>query len=69
MSEKNQSMKAFMPALGLVFGSGAGVIITVLCDFKIAFGVIIGAAAGLMIGLVFSHLYHGKNKPQDGDNA
>lgn len=69
MSKKNQSLKAFLPALGLVFGAGAGALIAVVYGFRIAFGIVIGAAAGLLIGLVFSHLYQGRNKPQDGDDA
>lgn len=69
MSKKNVSMNIFLPALRLVFGAGVGTVISVLCDFQIAIGVVIGSAAGLLIGLVFSNLSVDRNKPQGGDGA
>ncbi|NLL45320.1 MAG: hypothetical protein GX250_00745 [Clostridiales bacterium] len=69
MPKDKKSMKAFLPALGLVFGAALGIGVSVLFDFQIAFGAVFGAAAGLLIGLVYLSLSRGKNKPQDGDGA
>ncbi|HHX74773.1 MAG TPA: hypothetical protein GX699_07705 [Firmicutes bacterium] len=69
MFKKSESMKRFLPAPGLVFGAGVGTVISVLCNFQIALGVVLGAAAGLLITLVFSNLSRGENRPPDGDGA
>jgi predicted MFS family arabinose efflux permease len=65
MQFKIKSMKAFLPALGLVFGATAGTIISVLCGFQIPFGIVIGAAAGLLFGLAILNL--SADKKQDSD--
>lgn len=69
MTEKNASMKAFLPALGIVFGAAAGLLICVLCNFQITFGAAFGAAVGLLIGLALFNLLRKKDTPQSGDGA
>jgi hypothetical protein len=42
--------------LGIVFGSGVGILASMLYSFHITAGIICGAAAGLLIGLITSIL-------------
>jgi predicted MFS family arabinose efflux permease len=66
MSKKNKPMKAFLPPLGIVFGTAIGVVISVIWNFKIAFCIIFGAAIGLLVGIVALNLFY-KNKPSSGN--
>ncbi len=66
MSNQLNKMRAFIPALGLIFGAGIGLIIGSVVDSFIknslapAFGLIFGAGIGLIIGsAVYSFI---KNK-------
>ena len=43
--------------LGIVFGSGVGVLASILYSFHIAAGIIGGAAVGLLIGIIASMLF------------
>jgi len=52
-----KSAKKLIPGLGIVFGSGAGMVASILYSFHIAIGVIGGAAAGLLISLIASMLF------------
>jgi hypothetical protein len=52
-----KSLKMLIPGLGIVFGSGAGMMGSILCSFHIAIGIIGGAAVGLLIGLITSMLF------------
>lgn len=40
--------------LGLVFGSGIGIIGSLLFDFELVYGIVAGAAFGYLIGLTVS---------------
>lgn len=62
MSENKKSFKPLVPALSLVFGSGAGMLTAILCSFYLAVGLIAGAAAGLLVGLVLSQLLFKQSK-------
>ena len=50
MSNKHNRMRAFSPALGLIFGAGAGLITAILASWNIAIAISIGAGLGLIIG-------------------
>jgi hypothetical protein len=52
----NKSVKMLLSGLGIVFGFGVGMLDSILCSFHIVTGMIGGAAAGLLIGLVASML-------------
>lgn len=65
MSGKYKSVKMFLPAMGIIFGAGAGMLVPVFYDLQMPFGVVFGAAAGLLIGLVFSNLFGGKDGPKN----
>lgn len=65
MSKKHKSMKAFLPSLGIVFGTAIGVVISTIWNFKIAFCIISGAAIGLLVGLISSYLYYNKKRSLD----
>ncbi len=52
MSKNNKSVKVLIPVLGIVFGSGVGILASMLYSFHIAAGIIGGAAAGLLISLI-----------------
>ncbi len=67
MSKKNQTVKSMLPALGIVFGTGAGILISVLYVFPLWGGVAGGAAAGLLIGMIASNLFGKRNGTKDGD--
>jgi hypothetical protein len=58
MSGKN---KLVSPALGLVFGAGAGLLVSILCSFSIAMGIVFGTAIGLIIGAIITGFTHKKN--------
>jgi uncharacterized membrane protein len=64
MSNK-KSVKTLLPALGIVFGSGVGALASILYSFHIAAGMIGGAVAGLLIGLIASMLF-GKGSGSKG---
>ncbi|MGI6586101.1 MAG: hypothetical protein ACOX3L_09240 [Lutisporaceae bacterium] len=64
MSNK-KSVKTLLPALGIVFGSGVGALASILYSFHIAAGMIRGAVAGLLIGLIASMLF-GKGSGSKG---
>ena len=64
MSNK-KSVKTLLPALGIVFGSGGGALASILYSFHIAAGMIGGAVAGLLIGLIASMLF-GKGSGSKG---
>lgn len=53
-------MKAFLPGLGIVFGVGAGLLVSILSNIQITIGVVGGAALGLVIALGLSNLYDNK---------
>jgi predicted lipid-binding transport protein (Tim44 family) len=57
MSKDNKSVKMLLPMLGIVFGSGIGILASILYSFHIAAGMIGGAAAGLLVGLTASILF------------
>ncbi|WP_158625492.1 MULTISPECIES: hypothetical protein [unclassified Exiguobacterium] len=40
--------------LGLIFGTAAGMIISLLFDFTVAYGIVVGSIIGYLIGLVIS---------------
>lgn len=40
--------------LGLIFGTAAGIIISLLFDFTVAYGIVFGSIIGYLIGLVIS---------------
>lgn len=40
--------------LGLIFGTAAGMIISLLFDFTVAYGIVFGSIIGYLIGLVIS---------------
>ena len=52
MSKQNNKMTAFFPALGLIFGAGAGVFMATLKSWNIAPILIVGAVLGLTAGLI-----------------
>ncbi|MGI6363288.1 MAG: hypothetical protein ACOX21_06010 [Bacillota bacterium] len=52
----DKSVKVLLPVLGIVFGSGVGILASMLYSFHIAAGIICGAAVGLLIGLIASIL-------------
>jgi hypothetical protein len=64
MSNK-KSVKTLLPALGIVFGFGVGALASILYSFHIAAGMIGGAVAGLLIGLIASMLF-GKGSGSKG---
>lgn len=39
---------------GLIFGTAAGMIISLLFGFTVAYGIVVGSIAGYLIGLVIS---------------
>lgn len=53
----NKSLKMLFPGLGVVIGSGVGIMASMLYSFHIAIGVIGGVAVGLLIGLIASMLF------------
>jgi len=55
MSDISKSVTFIPAALGLIFGSAAGLFISVLCSFSIALGIVFGAGIGLIIGMVISN--------------
>ena len=61
MSNNLNKFSAFAPALGLIFGGGAALIIAVLVNLNIAITMSIGAGLGLVIGSV---VYGFKKKQQ-----
>ncbi|MGI6575649.1 MAG: hypothetical protein ACOX3A_07360 [bacterium] len=56
MSNK-KSVKTLLPGLSIVFGSGVGMMASMLYSFHIAMGMIGGAAVGLLFGLIASMLF------------
>lgn len=61
------SPKMLLPGLGIIFGSVAGMMVSILYSFHIAIGMIGGAAVGLLIGLVSSMLSGKGSGTKDGD--
>ena len=57
MSKKKNSVIMLLPALGIVFGSGVGTLASILYSFHLAAGMIGGAVAGLLIGLIALMLF------------
>ncbi|HHV10696.1 MAG TPA: hypothetical protein GXX75_10515 [Clostridiales bacterium] len=57
MPKSNKFVKALLPACGIVFGAGAGILVSVLCDIHIGAGTVSGAAAGLLISLIALNLF------------
>lgn len=53
----NKSVKTLLPGLGVVFGSGVGMLASTLYSFHLVIGIIGGAAAGLLIGFIASMLF------------
>jgi hypothetical protein len=53
----NKSVKMLLLGLGIVFGSGVGIMVSILYSFHIAAGIIGGAAEGLLISLIASMLF------------
>ncbi|MFY9385639.1 MAG: hypothetical protein WBK24_05000 [Dethiobacteria bacterium] len=53
----NKSVKMLLPGLGVVLGSGVGMLASTLYSFHLVIGMIGGAAAGLLIGLIASMLF------------
>jgi uncharacterized membrane protein len=43
---KSKPIKEYLPALGLIFGAGAGAIFSEFCDFQIAYGLAIARREG-----------------------
>jgi len=66
MSNK-KSVKMLLPGLSIVFGSGIGVMASILYSFHIAIGIIGGAAVGLLIGLIVSMLFGMRSRAKGGD--
>jgi len=64
MSNKKYG-KILLPALGIVFGSGVGILVSILFSFQLMIGIIGGAAVGLLISLIGSMLF-GKRSGSDG---
>ena len=64
MSNK-KSVKTLLPGLSIVFGSGVGMMASMLYSFHIAMGMIGGAAVGLLFGLIASMLF-GKGSGSKG---
>lgn len=57
MSKQQNIMRAFAPALGLIFGAGGGLITAILTNWNIAVAMSIGAGLGLVIGsIVYSFM-------------
>ena len=56
MSRK-KSVKTQLPALGIVFGSGVGALAAILYSSPIAAGMIGGAVAGLLFGIIGTMMY------------
>ncbi len=52
MSENSRKIRAFSPALGLVFGGSAAMIIAIIADLNIPIAMIFGTAIGLVIGSI-----------------
>lgn len=52
----NKSVKVLFPVLGIVFGAGVGILVSMLSSLHIAAGIIGGAAAGLLLSLIVSIL-------------
>lgn len=52
MSEQRSSLVPLFPALGLVFGAGAGLLICAVSGAAMTIGLLAGAAAGLLVGSV-----------------
>ena len=50
MSEQRSSFVPFFPALGLVFGAGAGLLACAVTGTSLVVGLLAGAAAGLLVG-------------------
>lgn len=66
MSRK-KSVKTLFPGLGVVFGSGVGMLASVLFSFHLVIGIIGGAAVGLLIGLIASTLFGKRNGAEGRD--
>jgi hypothetical protein len=64
MSGKNKPFVQMAPALGLVFGAGMGALLSLLCGFSVAIGLVFGAAAGLVVGAAA----FGLSKRRNSDN-
>jgi NhaP-type Na+/H+ or K+/H+ antiporter len=52
-----KSVRMLSTGLGIVFGSGVGVLASILYSFHIAASIIGGAAVGLLIGIIASMLF------------
>jgi hypothetical protein len=65
MSKNNKSVKMLLPGLGIVFGSGIGLLASILCSFHMAVGIIGGAAVGLLVCIIVLMLY-GKESGEKG---
>ena len=63
MSRKT-SIKTRFPGLVVVFGSGVGTLVSVLFSFHLIIGIIGGAAAGLLIGLIALMLFDKRNRAE-----
>ena len=64
MSNKKY-VRELLPGVGIVFGCGLGTLASILYSFHIAAGMIGGAVAGLLIGLIASMLF-GKGSGSKG---
>ncbi|MGI6659250.1 MAG: hypothetical protein ACOX4N_07585 [Dethiobacteraceae bacterium] len=53
----SKSVKALLPGLGVVFGSGVGMLVSALYSFHLVIGIIGGAAAGLLISFMAPMLF------------
>ncbi len=52
MANQQNEISAFLPAIGLIFGAGTGLITAILASWNIAVAISIGAGLGLIIGWV-----------------
>lgn len=68
MPKNNQSTNSLLAALGLVFGAGAGVLLSVVCSFSIWAGIAGGAALGLLVGLIASNLFGKQSGARKNDH-
>jgi len=62
-----KSAKMLLPGLSIVFGSGVGVVASMLYNFHIAIGIIGGAAVGLLFGLIALMLFGKRNRAEGRD--